>query len=67
MRNPWTPKNPIASFWLTATNRAFGGASAHATAAVANAQRRLARGATSAVMGAWMDAWRAAITPKRRK
>ena len=63
MRTPWTPKNPIASFWLRAANITANRARGHATAAVASAQRQLARGATAA----WMDAWRTAITPKRRK
>jgi hypothetical protein len=61
--NPWLKKNPFLSMWLSGANTVAGKARSAASAEMRRGQARLGGQAVRF----WTDAWRAALTPKRRR
>ena len=73
MKNPWTPKNPFMSLWLSGANKAAGAARGQATAAVKREATKATRNATAAGTKQVLDFWSTAFghpaqskTTKRR-
>jgi hypothetical protein len=63
MANPWTKKNPFLSMWLSGANALASRARGQAKAEARKQQAAFTKQATRF----WMDAWRSAIKPGRRR
>ena len=63
MKKPWLKKNPLMSLWLTGANAIIGKARS-ATNAETSRQRM---SATRQAARFWVDAWFAALKPKRHR
>ena len=66
MRNPWTKKNPLMSMWLSAANKAAGGARGQATAAVKRQVATAQSDATRQVLDFWTGGLAKPAAKKRR-